>query len=348
MSLQAVCTNCGERYTLKDEVAGLRVKCMKCQGLFLAPEVGSPPPLPPDDREPNWERDTSFTTDDPDEPTAPWSEEARPRNKPYWNSPGKEDIDPIFDHDKFLLRQQHFSLHEKYAVFDEEGNKIMFLVRPSHIFKSLLAIFLGIGGMIVVMGAGIAAGFFLEQALGGADKGALMAVGLLLGLVLGVLTMILIIIWLVPKRHIFFYRDEAKEELLLEVHQDSKWMPVNATYTVVSAQGKPLGQFHKNYLYNFIRKRWYGYDAEGNLLLIAMEDSMIKSLLRRFLGPMMGLLRTNFIILKPNGHTLLGQFNRTFTILDRYVLDLANDRELYLDRRLAVALGVLLDTGERR
>jgi hypothetical protein len=43
-----------------------------------------------------------------------------------------------------------------------------------------------------------------------------------------------------------------------------------------------------------------------------------------------------------------GEFNRNFTLFDRYVLDLSRDRPRLIDRRLAIALGVLLDTGENR
>ena len=45
---------------------------------------------------------------------------------------------------------------------------------------------------------------------------------------------------------------------------------------------------------------------------------------------------------------VIGEFNRKFTILDRYVLDLKADGARSMDRRVALALGVMLDTGERR
>jgi len=45
---------------------------------------------------------------------------------------------------------------------------------------------------------------------------------------------------------------------------------------------------------------------------------------------------------------VVGEFNRKFTLLDRYVLDLKADGARVLDRRVALALGVMLDTGERR
>jgi hypothetical protein len=54
-----------------------------------------------------------------------------------------------------------------------------------------------------------------------------------------------------------------------------------------------------------------------------------------------------FIFCLPGGQ-VVGEFNRKFTLLDRYVLDLTRDSARALDRRVAVAMGVMLDTGERR
>ena len=120
------------------------------------------------------------------------------------------------------------------------------------------------------------------------------------------------------------------------------------TYTVRDARGRPLARLAKNWLYNAIRKRWYVYAPDGRLLFLAKEDSVILSLLRRFLGPLFGLLRTNFIFLPAGTEDVIGEFKRKFTILDRYVLDLTADPRRLMDRRIALALGVMLDTGERR
>jgi hypothetical protein len=51
--------------------------------------------------------------------------------------------------------------------------------------------------------------------------------------------------------------------------------------------------------------------------------------------------------MRPTGE-VFGEFNRKFTLLDRYVLDLSLDPDRTFDRRFALALGVMLDTGERR
>ena len=57
--------------------------------------------------------------------------------------------------------------------------------------------------------------------------------------------------------------------------------------------------------------------------------------------------RTNFVFVRPDGE-VLGEFNRKFTLLDRYVLDVTADDERALDRRIVLATGIMLDTGERR
>jgi hypothetical protein len=150
------------------------------------------------------------------------------------------------------------------------------------------------------------------------------------------------------KRHVTFYRDESKTQKLFEVLQDKKIQFPMRTYSVRDANGSRLGSFKKNYLYNFFRKRWEMRSANGAVLCVAKEDSIILSLLRRVLGPLFGLLRTNYLITRGLGSTVLGEFKRKLTILDRYVLDLSPDRRRELDRRMAVALGVMLDTGERR
>jgi len=83
-------------------------------------------------------------------------------------------------------------------------------------------------------------------------------------------------------------------------------------------------------------------------IAVALEDSILLSMLRRFFGPLFGLLRTNFMIMSPDFSDVLGELNRKLTLFDKYVLDLTHDPDRLLDRRIALALGVMLDTGEHR
>jgi hypothetical protein len=100
-------------------------------------------------------------------------------------------------------------------------------------------------------------------------------------------------------------------------------------------------------VYNLFRKQWRCFRPGGEPWFVVREDSLLDSLLRRYVGPLFGLLRTNFFFFSRAGEKI-GRFDRQFTIRDRYVLDMTADSERAIDRRVAVAMGVMLDTGERR
>ena len=255
--------------------------------------------------------------------------------------PVQVQADPVFDRDLFLLRQQMLRISEKYDVADEKGNNIIYIERPAYLGRNLGAALLGLlAGTVVGLMLGA-----LSDALKGTVLEPLLAI---CAVVFGLATFIAVAVSLSAKRHVTFYRDASKRDRLLEVLQDKKWQPITATYTVRDFRGKPLARFAKNILYNLIRKRWYIYGPDQQVQFLAKEDSVILSLLRRFLGPMLGVLRTNFIILRPDSEDVIGEFKRKFTILDRYVLDMSGDPQRLMDRRVALALGVMLDTGERR
>jgi len=249
--------------------------------------------------------------------------------------------DPVFDRDIFLLRQKHLAINEKYTVSDETGAPIVFVERPAHLLRNLLALIVGLVAMIAMVTAVIAGALALggKEAVGPAS---------LLAWPLAFLTLIIVGSAVSKKRHITFYRDERKKERLLEIRQDKKIQLITATYTVRDARGQPIARLRKNYLYNVFRKQWEIRTLADQLAFLVKEDSIILSLLRRVLGPMYGLLRTNFIFCGADGRSVLGEFKRKMTILDRYALDLKRDRHRKLDRRLALAMGVMLDTGERR
>jgi uncharacterized protein YxjI len=250
--------------------------------------------------------------------------------------------DPVFDRDVFLLRQQLLKISEKYDVADEQGNKIVYVERPAHLLRNLGALIAGLaaGGVTGAVFALLGGAFPRDSAVEG-----LFAILTIVGFLVAFLV---VGIGLSAKRHVTFYRDETKRQKLLDVLQDKKWQPITATYTVRDSSGRTLALLWKNYLYNFFRKRWYVKRSDGTILYVAKEDSILLSLLRRFVGPLFGLLRTNFVIVRGDSDEVVGEFNRKLTILDRYVLDLRADTGRSLDRRIALALGVMLDTGERR
>ena len=254
----------------------------------------------------------------------------------------KSQADEVFNRDIFLLRQKHLSINQKYQVSDEQGNPILFVERPTHFFRTLIAL---VGGWVAMM---VVYGFGMTLAAAGAQQqGSLSTLGVLVILAAPVM-FVIVAMALSKKRHVTFYRDESRTQKMFDVLQDKKVQFPMRTYTVRDASGTVLASFKKNYLYNIFRKRWEMRSPGGSVMCVAKEDSIILSLLRRVLGPLFGLLRTNFIITRGESEMVVGEFKRKLTILDRYVLDLSPDRRRDLDRRLGLALGVMLDTGERR
>ena len=315
MPITLTCSGCGQSFQLRDEMAGRKVRCPECQSVQVVPDLVAE------------EVTVSLDTDD-----------------------GQAGgLHPAFNRERFLFRQKVMTISEKYVVWDDEEHPILFIERPAHFWRHVLAVLAPMAIFIVTFGLAVVVGLGLSESVEPKWIGGVVFVVLL---VLCLFSSLLALIKLVPKRHIFFYADESKEELLLQVQQDKKFQFMIATYTVVNPEGECLGRMKKNYLYNFLRKRWDVLDPDGKkLLLVAREDSLLLSLMRRFLGPLFGFLRTNFILAVPQAEGVeatRGEFNRKFTVFDRYVLDMSRDRPRMIDRRLAVALGVLLDTGEHR
>jgi len=256
--------------------------------------------------------------------------------------------DPLFARDIFLLRQKALAINEKYHVSDEHGQPLLFVERPRHVLRNLAATLVGALAGMLVWGALLVPIVALEAlAKRNPVVEALSIVGVLVAMFAGVFAIYVVASLLGQKRHVSFYRDDRKTERVLEVQQDRKLHWVVQTFTVRDAEGQPLASLRKNWLRHIFRKQWKIHAPDGELLMVAKEDSIILSLLRR-LGGIFALLRTNFVFVHRNGTTRLGEFKRKMTILDRYVLDLTPDRTRRLDRRVALALGVMLDTGERR
>jgi uncharacterized protein YxjI len=234
----------------------------------------------------------------------------------------------VFDREKFLLRQKHFAIAEKYYVRDEAGNELLFVERPARLLARIGAFFLAIFLAI-----------FLQVFTGFQLPGFFTTIFLLLAFYS-----------IKPKRNITFYENDSKQQCLLELNQDKWFQMPEASFTLKDDQGNSLGTFRKNQFTDFWRKRWRFYLPDGRLLLTVREDSIILSILRRITGLLMdfAIFRTNFVIYAGDSDQVLGEFNRKLTILDRYLLDMSPDIDQTVDRRVAVALGVLLDTGEGR
>lgn len=254
------------------------------------------------------------------------------------------NVDPIFRRDKFLINQKKLSLAEQYFVNDSNDRPIAFVHRTRSIGRLLLVAFLCTAWCaLLILGLVNYLDSFRPPAAGGIQVALVLAVFLV-----GAAGVVGIIYGLAPIRNVTFHRDQKLGKPILTVRQDFKMAIINARYTLLDEAGAVLARFHKNHFYNLIRRRWYIADATGAPLCVAIEDSMAASIARRVVGPLGGILRTNFVIQTPNFEQTIGEFNRKLTLFDKYVLDMTADPKRKLDRRIALALGVMLDTGESR
>ncbi|MCE5284816.1 MAG: hypothetical protein LLG02_03060 [Pelosinus sp.] len=227
----------------------------------------------------------------------------------------------IFANDIFLLRQRHFSISTKYTVKDINGNDIVFVERPSKYFSRIMLIF---------------AAIFVYEGTRNFP---------------GLIPMVLIIFYFINiKRDIKFYDNTNKDTLLLEVRQNNWFQKKWIRYTLYDHGGVILGSFEKNRFTDFLRRKWCFRTPDNALVLTAQEDSLVTSLLRRVTGYFFdfAILRTNFVFYAGGSEQVVGEFNKKLSLFDRYTLDMTMDRDKLIDGRVALALGVLLDTGEGR
>lgn len=240
------------------------------------------------------------------------------------------------------------SVNQCYTVSDELDQPLFYIVRRNFPLRVILAVFGGIAAGLIAAGI-VLSPLILSGTFQNSQLPAWAAVNIIAAVLVFVAVLLIVGTMLVPRRHVQFFTKPEGGELLLEVLEDSKWQLVNKTFTVRDEAGDVIARLRKNMLTNLLRKRWnITPEREYGVPFCAFEDSWVRAILRRFLGRFGAFLITNFVISSPDGVIVYGVFNRKFSVVDKYVLDLSIDADRMIDRRVAIALGVMLDTGERR
>jgi uncharacterized protein YxjI len=153
------------------------------------------------------------------------------------------------------------------------------------------------------------------------------------------------------KEEIRFFADEAETQELFQIKARS-WLDTGSSkYDVIDAQEGNIGLLEHVFGKSLFRSTWRISSPEGEEIAIARERSQPLAILRRvidFVPDVGGLIPIpyNFDILI--GDQVIGRMDRKFQLRDRYVLDLSGDPEKKLDRRLAIALAIGLDTLQNR
>ena len=155
------------------------------------------------------------------------------------------------------------------------------------------------------------------------------------------------------------FDDDTCTTPLLIIRQDHGYAALARTYTLLEpGSEEPLAHFRRDNIKSLFRRAWAITDASGAPIAygagrIHTAIAIVRRLLEfvPYVGSIVGLVRTNFqlSVASVDGvEAHVGAFNRKLSIGDRYVLDLTGGPVTLLDRCIAIALGVLLDTGEAR
>jgi uncharacterized protein YxjI len=153
------------------------------------------------------------------------------------------------------------------------------------------------------------------------------------------------------KEEIRFFADEAETRELFQIKART-WLDTGGSkYDVIDAQAGNIGLLEHAFRQSLFRSTWRISAREGDEVAIAHERSQVLAIVRRlidFVPDVGGLIPIpyNFDILA--GDRVIGRMDRKFQLRDRYVLDLSGDPQKTLDRRLAIALAIGLDTLQNR
>jgi hypothetical protein len=151
------------------------------------------------------------------------------------------------------------------------------------------------------------------------------------------------------KEDIRIFADESETDELFRI-KARRVLELGGRYDVTTPDGARIGVLEKVFGRSLLRSTWRLLDADEQEVATAQERSMPMAVARRLVdfvpyGELVP-IPYNFDILVDGAR--VGGMTRKFQLRDRYVLDLSGDPDRRIDRRVAVALAIGLDTLQNR
>ena len=153
------------------------------------------------------------------------------------------------------------------------------------------------------------------------------------------------------REEIRFFADEGETQELFHIKART-WLDTGGSkYDVVDPDGGQIGLLEHLFKQSLFRSTWRVSNGQDEEVATAQERSLPLAVLRRvidFVPDYGGLIPIpyNFDLLASG--QVIGRMDRKFKLRDQYVLDLSGDPNKALDRRLAIALAIGLDTLQNR
>jgi hypothetical protein len=139
-----------------------------------------------------------------------------------------------------------------------------------------------------------------------------------------------------------FFADESESEELFRV-KARQVVDVGGRYDVTTPAGERIGVLQRRFAQTLLRTTWAILDADEGALAEVTESSTARAVLRRVVDVP---LLYHFSIVVDGRQ--VGEVRRVLTLRDRYVMTLGGDIDRRIDRRMAVALLVVLDALQAR
>ena len=160
------------------------------------------------------------------------------------------------------------------------------------------------------------------------------------------------------RSNITIFDDDSRASQVLVLQQIHRWELRWREYHLVDpTDGELIATLSRNNFASLFRRAWTITDPAGVLIARAREDSAGMAIVRRvvdfipYVSILGGIFKTDFHLFVVDGagqDLKVGSFDRKISLSDKYVLNLKDDQERRFDRRIALSLGILLDTAEAR
>lgn len=156
------------------------------------------------------------------------------------------------------------------------------------------------------------------------------------------------------KEDIRFYTDESRSAELMHIKARQRFDP-RAKYDVVAADGTRIGYIQKVFGKSLLRSTYTLSGADGNEVATVTEKSLAVALFRRLVGfvPFIGgfaewlPIPYNFVFLR-DGVEVGTHRRQLWKLMDVYTIEMTNDPERTIDRRLLLAIAVGMDALQAR
>lgn len=156
------------------------------------------------------------------------------------------------------------------------------------------------------------------------------------------------------KEDVRFYVDDRRSVELMRIKARQRFDP-RARYDVTAGDGTKIGEIQKVFGSSLLRSTYRLYDAAGQEVAIAEEKRVAVALLRRivtlipYIENVAPWLPIPYHFVFRRGPVELGSHRRQmWKFRDTYTIDLPNDAQRTLDRRLILAIAVGMDAFQAR